>query len=150
MMRKITLVIAALVASLTTPAAAEAWRLAASGDNAVMFVDTDSQSQRGETIWVTVMTIASAQVATDWDQSIIRREIDCRGSRSTMLDRSFFLRGRLTSNASNREPADTHAPGTMMRGVLEAACGLRAYDSGPVADPYREGLAMLRSGSGRK
>jgi hypothetical protein len=150
-MKKMMLWAATLIAgTLTTPAAAEAWRLAASNDGAAMFVDTDSQSQRGEVIWVTVMTVALPQNTNDWDQSIIRREIDCRGSRSSMMERSFFLRGRMISTERNREPADTHAPGSMMRGVLEAACGLRAYDSGPVADPYSAGMAMLRGGGGRK
>jgi hypothetical protein len=142
---------AALVAALmATPAAAESWRLAAANDGAVMFVDTDSQSQRGEAIYVTIMTVALPQTTGDWDQSIIRREIDCRNSRSAMLDRSFYERGRLISSTSTREAAVTHGPDTMMRGVLEAVCGYRTYESGPVADPYNAGLAVLRGTGARK
>ena len=52
------------------------------GCNAVMLVDTDSLERRGNMVLVTVMTVAPPQRAGEWDRSVIRREIDCAGSRS--------------------------------------------------------------------
>jgi hypothetical protein len=143
---------AAVVAAATiaTPAAAESWRVAAANDGAMMFVDTDSITRRGDMVWVVVMTVALPTQAGDWDQSVIRREIDCRNSRSTMLERSFYDRGRLISSARNREPQDTHSAQSMMGGVVQVACGQRTYQSDAVADPYSAGMAALRGSTGRK
>jgi hypothetical protein len=140
--------IAALL--IGSPAAAEAWYQAASNSAAVMYVDTDSRSVRGDTIWVTVMTVALPQAVNDWDQSIIRREISCRNGTSSMMARTFYRQGRAISSASNREPADSHAPGSMMRGVLEAVCGYRTYDAGPIRNPYAAAMTQLRGSGGRK
>ncbi len=151
-MRKTTLAAAMACAMVAAPAAAEAWRVAAQNDGAVMLVDTDSLERRGNMVLVTVMTVAPPQRAGEWDRSVIRREIDCAGSRSSMLERRFFRGSIQISHATNREPADNHTTESMMGGVLRAACGTRDYQSGVVGDPIATAWGMLSarsSGSGQ-
>ncbi len=136
---------AAALLGAATPAAAEAWRLAAQNDNAVMLVDADSVQVRGSIIYATVMTVARPQQTGDWDQSIIRREIDCGRGQSAMMERRFFDRGRLVEQNTDRLAPDAHGPGSMMRGVLDTVCGRRDYLSTPVADPYRYGWGLINA-----
>lgn len=137
---------AILAVGFATPAAAEAWRVAAASNLAIMMVDTDSISRRGNTVFATVITIAPPQSANDWDRSVIRREIDCANGRSAMLERAFYRGNRLISRETAREPFDNHAAASMMGGVLQTVCGSRDYQSAVLSDPVGTAWAMLRSG----
>lgn len=111
-----------------------------------MLVDTDSIIRRGDTVFAVITTVATPQVASDWDRSVIRREIDCANSRSAMLERAFYRGSTLISREVAREPFDTHMNGSMMGGVLLTICGRREYLSGVLSDPIGSAWAMLRGG----
>jgi hypothetical protein len=150
MSHKMIMAAALAAAAVPTAAAAESWRLAASNDGAMMFVDTDSQQRTGNNMRIVVMTVALPDRPGDWDRSVILREIDCRGGRSAMLESSFFDGPRLIETNRRRTPMEAHRSGSMIGGVVQVACGQAPYESDVIPDPYSAAMAALRPAVSRK
>ena len=123
-----------------TPAMAANWRVAATGgdapDRSVFLVDTESIRRNGDSIRFWTHTIMErVDNERDWDRSVTLREGSCADSSTAIVQNSFYRAGEHVETDRERLAAVFHQPGSMMHGVMAAACGRREYVTEGVSDP---------------
>lgn len=137
-----TLAVAGLMMAGT--AQAETWRQAASSDESIFFVDLDSIRRTGDTIKFMSMSVFGGTTETrDFDKSVIQRNAICSSRSSQIFEARYYAGDTLLEYARTPGKMIEHGPDSVMNGVMQAACGDRAYQSPVVADPVAYGRGKL-------
>ncbi|MES2987155.1 MAG: surface-adhesin E family protein [Pseudomonadota bacterium] len=134
---------AALLLALTAaaPAFAQDWRIAATAGakpaRSVYLIDAASIVRNGDTVTFMSQTVFESLSETrDFDRSVTKRQGTCSNLASRIMQNSYYARG-VFSNTDSTPSANiiAHREGTVMYGVLQTACGVRAMQAGTIANP---------------
>jgi hypothetical protein len=137
-MRFTTMALAGVALSFGTAAQAVDWRVAATNDTAVMFVDIDSvQSSSGYRRGsVTTVLMPDDSGERDWTRSVYVREVNCGAAQVRTISSAFYLdNGLLLEQSDELSDWGGIIEGSMLGAVTDTICGTAAIDAEPVSDP---------------
>jgi hypothetical protein len=141
MNRLTSMLLPALALIAASPAAAQTWRIAGEGGEApnrsVYLLDSSSIQRNGATVKFRTSTVFESLTADrDWDNSVTWRQGSCIDMASQVIDNNFYSGTSLLQHDTQVQNMVTHGPTSIMRGVLDIACGTGDYESGVVGDRY--------------
>lgn len=120
--------IALAVSVAAMPAAANPWRLAASGgelgDRSQFYVDLGTVIRDGDDVTFTTMTVyEKTDGARDFDLSVNKRRGNCATMAGNILAGRYSVAGKLLEDNTSPTTPAIYPTGSMMYDVLATVCG---------------------------
>ena len=130
--------LAATVAA--TPALADTWRLASTGnteapDRADYYINTDSVRRDGDFVNFTTMSVYEQIGSRGYNRAVVQQRGNCASMSSQSLLYNFYAGARLVATDNKSIDWTTHREGSIAYGILLTACGKRPYRGDPTSDP---------------